>query len=136
MSRLTPEQRQEILAALIAEAERAKRLTVVASNDSSMEDGLLLAALARRPWWWFPKYKSQSPSREEWTAFAGKRARLAWGFFAVALLSALVGNVLPEQIDQWMFVGNGVALAIAASWQLDVSNRERELLEVLQSRKV
>lgn len=48
---------------------------------------------------------------------------------AMSILVALIGNLLPEQTDHLMFIGFAMTLALLATWQLDVSNRELELLD-------
>lgn len=130
---LDENQKREILSVLLEQAEVAKRLTTDASNDCGAEYPDIKGAINSQSWWWYPKYTSTLPSWAAWAAFAKRRKRFAWSMMAVSILVALIGNLLPEPIDHLMFIGFAMALALLATWQLDVSNRELEFLESRQA---
>jgi hypothetical protein len=126
---LTEEATQAILETLKEQLVRAKRITTDPANDESEDDAAWRRAAALHRWWWYPKCPHIGQDWDRWLAFARRRGRFAWGLFATGLLSAVVALGLPEPIDRWMFVGNGIMLALAAAWQLDISNRELETIE-------
>lgn len=126
---LDENQKRELLRVLLEQAEVAKRLTTDASNDCKAEYLDIQYAVNSQTWWWYPKYKSSLPSWSAWTAFAKRRKRFAWSMMAVSILVALIGNLLPEQIDHLIFIGFALTLALLATWQLDISNRELEFLD-------
>lgn len=107
---------------------RARRTTTDAANDVQADSAAWQRAESVHRWWWYPRCPHVGHDWARWLAFARRRNRFAWGLFATGLLSAVVALGLPT-VDRWMFLGNGLVLALAAAWQLDVSHRELEVIE-------
>lgn len=108
---------------------RAKRTTSEAANDGEADSAAWQRAESLHRWWWYPRCPHFGHDWARWLAYARRRGRFGWGLFATGLLSAVAALGLPNPIDSWMFLGNGLMLAMAAAWQLDVSNRELEAIE-------
>lgn len=129
---LTDADKQEILDALLDQAKRVDRFTMDAANEAGQNDPALLMAIRQQKWWWYPKFSDVEPTLAKWSAYAKRRWRFALGLGATGLFTAVISLSLPDAAGRLMFLGYSILIAIAASWQFDVSNRELHLIESIK----